>query len=343
MRMIKLSNRGDAAMPDQDSNRRFIFRELRKKRFKAALADGSRIAEQVVLVIVIAVCIFGISLYHSQRAKQDALNESLRIAAREKAAAAAKAAAEEKENEETEEADPEEDIREYISPIDFSVTAESNDDIYAWMRIPGTNVDYPLLQSGEGDPEDFYLDHNVDRSAGYPGCVYSQLFNSKDFSDPVTIFYGHNMKNGTIFATLHRYEDQSFFDENPYIFVYTPEQELVYAVYASYYYSDKLIPYYFNYFGNESDFTDYLTEIETYGSGDSDHIRDGIEPDASSHIITLSTCNATGSARYLVQGVLIDYLGEGAIDETDLAKCDQDLLDGWREAEEALEALPVLE
>ena len=64
--------------------------------------------------------------------------------------------------------------------IDFvRLQEEQNPDIYAWITIPGTNVDYPVLQHPK--EMDYYLSHNIDGSTGKPGCVYSQLLNSRDW------------------------------------------------------------------------------------------------------------------------------------------------------------------
>ena len=118
--------------------------------------------------------------------------------------------------------------------IDFEeLHATISEDIYAWIYIPNTHVDYPIFQ----DPVDntYYLTHNVDGSEGYPGCIYTENYNSKDFSDPHTVIYGHNMRDTTMFSDLHLYEDQAFFDNHRYVFIYTEDgQTLVYKIFAAY-------------------------------------------------------------------------------------------------------------
>ena len=112
--------------------------------------------------------------------------------------------------------------------LDWDVLRETNKDIYAWIYIPETNVDYPVLQSETDD--EYYLMHNLDGSYGYPGCIFTQLLNSKDFTDYNTVLYGHNMKNGTMFRTLHYYQNEEFFYNNPYIYIYTENGVLVYEI-----------------------------------------------------------------------------------------------------------------
>lgn len=144
---------------------------------------------------------------------------------------------EEGSSESAESAETEDSMEEYEIPeknIDFDeLHSTISENIYAWIYIPNTHIDYPIFQ----DPVDntYYLTHNVDGSEGYPGCIYTENYNSKDFSDPHTVIYGHNMRDTTMFSDLHLYEDQTFFDNNRYVFIYTEDgQTLVYKIFAAY-------------------------------------------------------------------------------------------------------------
>ena len=68
----------------------------------------------------------------------------------------------------TESAEPEEEI-----PIDFEELWETNPDVYAWIVIPGTDINYPILQHPTDDS--YYLNHNIDGSTGRPACIYTCL------------------------------------------------------------------------------------------------------------------------------------------------------------------------
>ena len=92
--------------------------------------------------------------------------------------------------------------------LDWNELAKVNPDIYAWIYIPGTKVDYPVLQHPTDNT--YYLNYNMNGTRGYPGCIYTEKENNKDFSDFNTIMYGHNMRNETMFETLHYYEDKAF-------------------------------------------------------------------------------------------------------------------------------------
>lgn len=188
--------------------------------------------------------------------------------------------------------------------IDFAaLQEETNADIYAWIYIPNTKIDYPVLQH----PEDnlYYLNYNIDGTKGYPGCIYTEDYNSKDFTDHNTVIYGHNMKNGTMFAGLHKYEDSKFFEENPYVYIYTADEVYVYQVFAAYEFSDAHILY--NYPSDtDAAFSSYLEEVMDVRSMNSNFNSD-IEVAGTDKIVTLSTCISNKpNNRYLVQGLLLE-------------------------------------
>lgn len=190
--------------------------------------------------------------------------------------------------------------------LDWDVLRETNKDIYAWIYIPETNVDYPVLQSETDD--EYYLMHNLDGSYGYPGCIFTQLLNSKDFTDYNTVLYGHNMKNGTMFRTLHYYQNEEFFYNNPYIYIYTENGVLVYEIFAAYNAGDEHILNTYD-LRTEEGFASYLDTVKE-GAYLGGYIRADVEVTTANHIITLSTCTDQSDERYLVQAVLINDTAE---------------------------------
>lgn len=117
--------------------------------------------------------------------------------------------------------------------IDFdAMHREISEDIYAWIYIPNTHIDYPVFQHPTDNS--YYLEHNIDGSEGYPGCIYTENYNAKDFSDPHTVIYGHNMRDTTMFSDLHLYEDEDFFENNRYVYIYTEDMVYVYKIFAAY-------------------------------------------------------------------------------------------------------------
>ncbi len=190
------------------------------------------------------------------------------------------------------------------NPIDFATLAEQNGDVYAWITIPGTNVDYPILQAYFED-DNFYLNHDINKQKSRAGSLYTQRANQKNFADPNTIIYGHNMANGTMFRTLHQFKKREFFDTNRYFYIYTPGNIYTYEIFAAYRYDNRHILNSFD-FSDRQVFSEYIDSILSLTANA--NIRADVQVDADSKIVTLSTCyaNSQPEYRYLVQGVLIN-------------------------------------
>jgi len=187
------------------------------------------------------------------------------------------------------------------NPIDFDSLTAQYPDIYAWIRIPGTRVDYPIVQR-EGDHA-YYLHHTIDGKKKTEGSIYTEDYNSKDFEDPNTIIYGHNMKNGSMFKTLHKYKDKQFLLDNSDIYIYQKDRVLKYKIFAAYIYDDRHLMLSFD-FEDENIFRNYLNNILTKRDMSS-NINTNVDVTAGDKIITLSTCNNNVKQRYLVQAVLL--------------------------------------
>ena len=187
------------------------------------------------------------------------------------------------------------------TPMDFDELEKVNPDIYAWIKVDGTVVDYPVLQSAT--EKSYYLSHNVDKKKSSYGAIYTQYYNSKDFEDYNTVVYGHNMLNGTMFGTLKRFRDKKFFEKNKNITVYMRGRILKYEIFAAYVFDDRHILMSFD-FDDEKDRQLYLDTIHEFKSISS-FFREGTEVNSKDKLITLSTCTSKDNERYIVQGVLV--------------------------------------
>lgn len=187
------------------------------------------------------------------------------------------------------------------NPIDFASLTAQYPDVYAWIRIPGTRVDYPIVQR-EGD-NGYYLNHTIDGKQKAEGSIYTEDYNSKDFEDANTVIYGHNMKNGSMFKTLHKYKDRQFLMENPDIYIYQQDKILKYKIFAAYIYDNRHLMLSFD-FEDENIFRNYLNNVLTKKDMSS-NINTTVQVTAGDKIITLSTCNNNDAQRYLVQAVLL--------------------------------------
>ena len=209
------------------------------------------------------------------------------------------------ETSEEEEATDEDDTGLEENPVDFATLQAQYPELYAWITIPNTNVNYPIMRSATDDL--YYLTHDIDGNYSYYGAIFTQSMNSTDFSDPVTVIYGHNTIDGTFFADLHDFEDEEFFDENEYLYIYTPGHILTYWIISAYKYDDRHIM-------NSFDFSDESVRLEYFASVLNPtsmlvNVREGATLDVDNRIVQLSTCPTEGSSsgfRYLVTGVLIN-------------------------------------
>lgn len=188
------------------------------------------------------------------------------------------------------------------NPIDWEKLQKKNPNIYAWIEVPGTLIDYPVLQSDSDQEEDFYLRHNIEDKYEFAGSIYTQKKNKKDFQDPVTVLYGHNMLNGSMFSGIRKFEDKNFFKKHDTFYVYLPDKILTYQI-VSYYVTDSsdLLDKYHP--EQENGFKKYLQDITTGNTGNVRRIQKLTTED---HIVTLSTCSSTGSSRRLLQGVRVN-------------------------------------
>lgn len=191
------------------------------------------------------------------------------------------------------------------NPIDFPSLKLENPDIYAWIYVPNTDVNLPVLQSSTNDF--LYLDHNKDGEPAIEGAIYSEMANSTDFSDPVTVLYGHNLVNGTMFSTLHYFENEDFFAQNDTFYVYTPGHILTYRIVSAYLYDDRHILNSFD-FSNPDTLQSYFNSVVNPDSL-LVNARTDTELTTDDKMVQLSTCmsdtNHTTS-RYIVSGVLTD-------------------------------------
>ena len=190
------------------------------------------------------------------------------------------------------------------NPINFDELQDINSDLYAWIKIPNTVIDYPVAQSSNED-DNYYLHHNYMGNYEFAGTIYSQRHNSKYFVERMTVLYGHNMLDGSMFASLHDFSDPEFFEENDTMYIYIPGHILTYKIFAAYDYDDRHIMNSFDFYKDDV-YEQYLKDCLNPHSANA-IVREGVELDLDSRLVTLSTCHDYNSSlRFLVQGVLVD-------------------------------------
>ena len=115
------------------------------------------------------------------------------------------------------------------NPVDFESLKKVNEDIIGWIRVNALDISYPIAQSTNND---YYLHRTFERVDNFAGCIFMEYQNHSDFSDKNTIIYGHNMKNGSMFADLLNYESESYWDSHKTIQFDTLTESRVYEIAA---------------------------------------------------------------------------------------------------------------
>lgn len=193
---------------------------------------------------------------------------------------------------------PSEDLP-YVSPVDFEALQAMNSDIYAWLYIPDTNINYPILQR-EGD-DGYYLKHSSSTASSKAGAVFTEsAYNAKDFCDAATVVYGHHMNSGAIFGDLQMlYSAPGGLEEHQEIIVYLPEKELRYRVFAAVPFNMRHILYY-NDFSDPDEFQAFLEQVLSVRSINAS-FDETVEVSAGDQLLILSTClQGDSKQRYLV-------------------------------------------
>ncbi len=162
-----------------------------------------------------------------------------------------------------------------------------NRDIVGWIKIPGTDIDYPVMQNLK--TTDYYLKRNFDKEPSARGCIYvRELCNVFTPSDNLTI-YGHRMRDRSMFAQLDQYMKKDFWEENPYIYFDTIRQLQTYKIIAVFKTSGTVgqgFAYHeFIEAETEAEFDDFVAKVKKLALYDT-----GLDAKYGDKLISLSTC-----------------------------------------------------
>lgn len=182
--------------------------------------------------------------------------------------------------------------------IDFDGLWELNTDIVGWIYIPGTQVNYPILQHHFDD--EYYLHHAPKKEENILGSIYMPCMASSDFSDPHTVLFGHNMRSGQMFGELSRYSEKNFLRQYPHLYVYLPDCSVQYEIYSAYCCNVEDPVYRADYQFETWEFRDFIFHTKRQSDWEPRSV-----PSVYDEILTLSTCTDEGDAeqRYVVNCV----------------------------------------
>ena len=174
---------------------------------------------------------------------------------------------------------------------DFSYLRSVNSDVVGWVQIPGTRINYPIVQ---GTDNEYYLNHTFSGEENTCGAIFMDAKIGDGFDDKNPIIHGHNLKSGAMFSRLNRYDRRSFWNTNRYVYITTPEGLRIYEVFSAYEMQPDTDIYYFGFSDNE-EFQAYIDRVRSYSVFDA-----GIQVTSADDIVTLSTCANDTSRRFVV-------------------------------------------
>ena len=181
----------------------------------------------------------------------------------------------------------------------YRAVQEQNSDFVGWLSVPGTNIDYPVMQTV--DKPNFYLKRGFDKQYSDYGVPYldEKTTIGANAQSNNLIVYGHNMKTGTIFGCLTEYKKAAYYQEHPYIEFDTLYGDAKYEVFAAFaidVVQDTSFVYNQYVDMDEDTYNDYVAEVIRRSDVDS-----GIRPEYGEQLLTLSTCEySSANGRYVV-------------------------------------------
>ena len=182
----------------------------------------------------------------------------------------------------------------------FARLLERNPDFIGWISSEGTNLDYPVMQTGS-DRQDYYLRRNFNGEYDNYGTPYldEDCTLTAEYQSNNLVIYGHNMKTGTVFGSLTGYKEASYYDEHPTIAFDSLYGDGVYEVFAAFPIDinvDTTFPYNTYIDMDEQQFNDFISQVKSRSTVDS-----GITPVYGDQLLTLSTCEySVGDGRFVV-------------------------------------------
>ncbi|MDR0840684.1 MAG: class B sortase [Christensenellaceae bacterium] len=180
--------------------------------------------------------------------------------------------------------------------IDFAALRKINPDAAAWLYCPDTVIDYPVLRTADYD---YYLHRLPDGTINANGTLFVDYNNAAEFTDRLTVIYGHNMRSGRMFGSLTGYKAQEYYDAHPYFYLNTAgganyRIDLAYGCVIG---AGQWVERGFMYEENLSAFLAYAAENTTFTSP--------AQYTSADRFVILSTCSYEfNDARYVVAGVL---------------------------------------
>ena len=172
-----------------------------------------------------------------------------------------------------------------------------NADIVGWLKVPGTKIDYPVLQ---GKNNDYYLRRNINKEWELRGSIFMDYRGHGNAEDLNTVIYGHNMKDGSMFGNLSKYKNKDFFVENQYVEYDYPGATTKWQIFSICIYKSE-DDFFKMTFSDQKEYEIFLADCKKRSIYDTD-----ILVEENDQILTLMTCTyETDDARLAVYAKLV--------------------------------------
>jgi len=176
--------------------------------------------------------------------------------------------------------------------IDFVRLNELNEQVVAWIKVKGTQVEYPVVQANNNY---YYLKRNLEKQYNVGGWIFADYKNKLDGTDKNLVVYGHNMKDNSMFGTLKNILKEEWYNnnENHIIDFITENEEQKYQVFSVYKIESE--DYYINTEFKENEFEKFADTLKNRSIKDF-----GVEISEEDSILTLSTCAESNKYRVVL-------------------------------------------
>lgn len=193
------------------------------------------------------------------------------------------------------------DLKIEVENIDFNKLINKNPDTIGWIKVLGTDINYPVVQTNNND---FYLTHSFDKSYNKAGWIFADYINKNlknNELDKNTIIYGHNRQNNSMFGTLSNVFKEEWLSnkENHYINFSTLNNNMVWEVFSTYT-IEKEEYYIQSNFSSDEEYISFLNTIKNRSTYKYD-----VNISEEDKILTLSTCTNVGKGRTVLHAKLI--------------------------------------
>ncbi len=179
----------------------------------------------------------------------------------------------------------------------YAALFELNPDLVGWLQIPDTQINYPVMQTPED--QEYYLHRDFYHQYSKHGCLFAAVDSDVAAPSDNVIVYGHHMRDGSMFADLMEYKDQSFWQTHKYIYFDSLTQMHTYEIFAVFLTTASSGKgFAFHWFTDAQDsaaFDSYVSSCKALSLYNT-----GVDAAFGDKLITLSTCEYTQTNGRLV-------------------------------------------